>query len=330
MEVHVVEVAWADYAERLRRIRTMVFVHEQQVPEAEEWDGLDVDACHFLAIDAAGRDVGCARLLPTGQIGRMAVIAHERGKGIGASLLTAAVTRAGQLGHDTVFLHAQSHAVGFYQRAGFMPYGEEYMEAGILHRSMRRLLPIAAPELERSLPDARTTATSIDQQPPPSAPTHIAVDLFTGETGARNALLKGLQAARRDLIIFSHLLDPLYFDDAQVCAEISAFCRRAAGTRVRILIQSSDLIVSRGHRLLALARRLSSKCAIRVIDKDFDAPDSCHVAWDQSGYWLLPEWREPQGALHLDAVVAARRLYQDFETLWAHAQSDPELRELRL
>lgn len=327
MEVHVVEVDWLTYADRLRRIRTVVFVHEQKVPEQEEWDGLDDDACHFLALDSAGREVGCARLLPTGQIGRMAVLAHERGKGIGEQLLAAAVAKAESRNLNEVFLHAQTHAIGFYLRGGFVSFGDEYFEAGIPHRSMRRLLAIAAPQLQ----GRRTTIT---QSPAPivaaAPPMQHQVDLFTGEVQARDALVKGLAAARRELIIFSHLLDPLYFDHDATTKLISAFTRRAANTRTRILIQSSDLIVGRSHRLLALSRRLSSKCSIRIIDKDYEAPDSCHVAWDQAGYWLLPNWREPQGSLHLNTVVTTRRLFQDFEVLWAHSHDDPELRELRI
>ena len=327
MEVHVIEVDWQTYADRLRRIRTVVFVLEQKVPEHEEWDGLDDDACHFLALDSAGREVGCARLLPTGQIGRMAVLAHERGKGIGEQLLAAAVTKAESGNMNEVFLHAQTHAISFYQHGGFVSFGDEYFEAGIPHRSMRRLLAIAAPQLQGR-------PKNLAQSPEPivaaAPPTQHQVDLFTGEAQARDALVKGLASARRELIIFSHLLDPLYFDHDATTHHISAFTRRAANTRTRILIQSSDLIIGRSHRLLALSRRLSSKCSIRILDKDYEAPDSCHVAWDQTGYWLLPDWREPQGSLHLNAVVSTRRLFQDFEVLWAHSHDDPELRELRI
>jgi len=327
MEVHVIQVDWTTYAGRLRRIRTVVFVHEQNVPEHEEWDGLDDDACHFLALDSAGRDLGCARLLPTGQIGRMAVLARDRGKGIGEQLLAASVAKAESLGMNEAFLHAQTHAIGFYQRGGFVAFGNEFLEAGIRHRSMRRLLSIAAPQLQ----GRRTTILPAPaSRVAAAAPMQHQADLFTGETQARDALIKGLAAARRELIIFSHLLDPLYFDHDTTSRAISTFTRRAANTRTRILIQSNDLIVGRSHRLPALSRRLSSKCSIRILDKDYEAPESCHVAWDQTGFWLLPDWREAQGSLHLNAMVATRRLFQDFETLWAHAHDDPELRELRI
>lgn len=326
MEVHIVEVDWPGYRERLRRIRRVVFVDEQKVPESLEWDGLDDDARHFLAIDSAGRDLGCARLLPTGQIGRMAVLASERGKGTGERLLQAAVRRAEELGMNEVFLHAQTHALGFYERGGFTATGNEYLEAGIPHRNMTRLLAIAPTPALRRAADVPHGAESVFPQPPRTA----RVTLFHGEALARDALAAGLAEARRELIIYSHYLDAVYFDAPGIADAISAFARRAAAARVRILIHSSNLVISRGHRLLELARRLSSKVTIRLVDPDFETPDSCFVAWDQNGYWLLPEYREAEGSLHAEDPVPAKRLFHEFELLWQHGHADPELRELRI
>lgn len=160
MEAHVVEVAWESYQERLRRIRKVVFIEEQNVPETLEWDGLDDDASHFLALDSAGRDVGCARLLPTGQIGRMAVLQTERNKGIGERLLGAAIAKAETLSFNEVFLHAQTHAIGFYERSGFMITGEPYTEAGIPHRNMTRLLAIVPTAALRESARGNTTMTT--------------------------------------------------------------------------------------------------------------------------------------------------------------------------
>ena len=70
MQVHVVEVPWPTHNEQLRAVRNEVFIQEQGVPKDVEWDGQDEDAIHFLALNQAGQAVGCARLLPSGQIGR--------------------------------------------------------------------------------------------------------------------------------------------------------------------------------------------------------------------------------------------------------------------
>ena len=102
MKVHVLDVTWQAFEARLKDIRREVFVAEQNVPESEEWDGSDPAAIHFIAIDEAGRDLGCARLLSSGQIGRMAVRAGHRGSGIGADLLREAVKKAQSLGYEEV------------------------------------------------------------------------------------------------------------------------------------------------------------------------------------------------------------------------------------
>ena len=134
-EVVVRQVPWAESDATLMRVRRAVFVEEQGVSEAEELDGEDPSATHFLATDAAGVPIGTARLLASGQIGRMAVLPNWRQHGIGARLLAAAVAAAAERSLE-VFLHAQVTAIGFYQRNGFKAVGKTFMEADIEHRKM--------------------------------------------------------------------------------------------------------------------------------------------------------------------------------------------------
>ena len=134
--VDVAEVAWDTHQDALKTIRHAVFVVEQGVDAAEEWDGEDAGSRHFLARDATGEPLGTARLMPSGQIGRMAVLRELRGHGIGAKLLAAAVEAAHAADYERVFLHAQTHATGFYERQGFRATGEAFIEAGIEHRLM--------------------------------------------------------------------------------------------------------------------------------------------------------------------------------------------------
>jgi predicted GNAT family N-acyltransferase len=132
--------AWPDDEPALRAIRREVFVVEQHVPEALEWDGIDAACAHVLALDRDGRPIGCGRLLPDGHVGRMAVVAEWRGRGVGTALLAELVALARAAGHARVALNAQTHAMPFYARCGFAPCGEEYEEAGIPHRAMERRL----------------------------------------------------------------------------------------------------------------------------------------------------------------------------------------------
>lgn len=122
-----------------RQLRRVVFIDEQGVSEADELDDLDEVAVHLLAV-LDGVPVGSARLLTEGsmgKIGRVCVLQSARGKGIGADLIRAAVARfRGVPGIAKVKLGAQVHALGFYAGLGFAPVGEEYLDAGIVHRDM--------------------------------------------------------------------------------------------------------------------------------------------------------------------------------------------------
>jgi predicted GNAT family N-acyltransferase len=139
-EIHVREVAWEEAAARLRAVREQVFVREQAVPVALEWDGLDPVCRHVLAETASGEAVGTGRLLPDARIGRMAVLAPWRRAGAGTALLQALVAMARARGDAAVELHAQAYVVDFYRRAGFEVVGPAFMEAGIEHLPMRRVL----------------------------------------------------------------------------------------------------------------------------------------------------------------------------------------------
>jgi predicted GNAT family N-acyltransferase len=120
-------------------LRHEVFVVGQDVPEELERDELDAVSDHAVAV-VDDQVVGTGRLLPDGTIGRMAVSSAVRGQGIGAAVLTVLEERARERGLAAVELHAQLHALGFYDRYGYVPFTEVYLEAGIEHRSMRKEL----------------------------------------------------------------------------------------------------------------------------------------------------------------------------------------------
>jgi predicted GNAT family N-acyltransferase len=122
----------------MRHVRDTVFGHEQHVSREDEYDGLDPSCGHVLARDAAGAPIGTGRLTRERVIGRVAVLEPWRGRGVGSALLRALIARAQVLGYADVSLHAQVEAVGFYLRHGFETHGEEFVEAGIRHRHMRR------------------------------------------------------------------------------------------------------------------------------------------------------------------------------------------------
>ena len=130
------EVDWQEAQHELKRVREEVFIVEQHVPLEMEWDGLDPNARHVLAQSRNGEAMGTARLLPDGQIGRMAVLKEWRGLGVGSALLEALLQMARTRGFSKVFLNSQTRAVAFYSRRGFEVASGEFMDAGIPHVRM--------------------------------------------------------------------------------------------------------------------------------------------------------------------------------------------------
>jgi predicted GNAT family N-acyltransferase len=131
-------IYWETSQKDVKAIRNKVFVEEQSVPPALEWDGLDEASYHVLAYAPDGTPIGTGRLLADGRIGRLAVLREWRGKGVGRALLDLLLVIANKMGNDEVRLHAQTQVVGFYRKRGFVRQGKEFMEAGIPHVTMKR------------------------------------------------------------------------------------------------------------------------------------------------------------------------------------------------
>ena len=131
---------WARLGDDAAAVRHAVFVVEQNVPPEIEMDEFDAVCVHAVAYDADGQVLGTGRLLPDGHIGRMAVHRRARGLGIGARLLQALIEAGRAAGHSRLMLNAQTHARGFYEGQGFVVEGDEFMEAGIAHVAMARVL----------------------------------------------------------------------------------------------------------------------------------------------------------------------------------------------
>ncbi|MDV6317417.1 GNAT family N-acetyltransferase [Chromohalobacter sp. HP20-39] len=134
-EWHITRGDWETLGTECSAIRKVVFIEEQNVPQAEEWDGRDPQCLHFL-LHVDDRPVGTARLLPDGHIGRVAILEEARGQGLGLHLMEATLVAAREAGHHAVHLDAQTHASPFYERLGFIAHGDEFLDANIPHYHM--------------------------------------------------------------------------------------------------------------------------------------------------------------------------------------------------
>lgn len=147
-----VRLATTDDLPGVFALRHEVFVVGQGVPEELERDDIDPLCDHAVAL-RGDRVVATGRLVPgtvsvdnvltpgpVSTVGRMAVAESERGEGIGALVLALLEQQAREHGVEVVELHAQITARRFYDRAGYTPVGEVYLEAGIEHLTMQKSL----------------------------------------------------------------------------------------------------------------------------------------------------------------------------------------------
>lgn len=136
--------SWQMLGAAASQVRGEVFLDEQHIPIEMEQDLADETAIHALARNRLGLPVATGRLLQqapgVGRIGRMAVNRVLRGANLGRDVLQALMQVARQRGDHEVMLHAQRSAEGFYARFGFVPRGEAFEEAGIVHIEMRHRL----------------------------------------------------------------------------------------------------------------------------------------------------------------------------------------------
>jgi len=120
-------------------VRKKVFIDEQKIDENAEFDGSDKYADIVVLYDS-DIPVATGRLILKENkmtIGRIAVLKSERHKNYGTLVVKNLVNKAFELGYKTQYLHSQSQAVGFYEKVGFVKYGDEFLEENIPHYKMK-------------------------------------------------------------------------------------------------------------------------------------------------------------------------------------------------
>lgn len=302
-EITVRRASWLRDADALQTLRGRVFVEEQHVPRDIEWDGRDAEALHVIA-ERAGETVGCGRMLPDGRIGRLAVNRELRGSGIGAMLLQELLACALEAGLREVYLHAQVSALAFYERAGFVADGDEFLEADIVHRNM---------------------TLAIDYRDCDSYVRAVSYPELFSELAVSQARL-----ARRELMLMSPNLDRSVFEREAFASALSTLVRETRRARIRILVRDVRSIVERGHRLLALSRRLPSAIEMRRLAEHPNWNNDTVVLRDRSAVLSYPGSDGATGSYRPGEPGRAETELTRFEELWRASVVDPELRSLSI
>jgi hypothetical protein len=139
-----------------------------------------------------------------------------------------------------------------------------------------------------------------------------------------------LEQTRHDLCLLTRDLNKAVFDQAEFVAGLQALATRSRGSRIRILLQDHDAVVKQGHRIVELARRLTSSVEIRLPASDWtDYPENFLLADDYGVvHQSLASSYEATADFH--APLKVRRLRAQFDEIWETAEPDTELRRLHL
>jgi len=119
-------------------VRRTVFIDEQNVPEEEEIDELEDKATHFVAyLEDSPIAAGRFRIVDGyGKVERICVLKETRQTGSGKALMEEIEAYALKQGLHKLKLNAQTHAIPFYARLGYEVVSEEFLDAGIPHKTM--------------------------------------------------------------------------------------------------------------------------------------------------------------------------------------------------
>lgn len=300
-EVRVERIDWRLGESLLTAIRRKVFIDEQGIPESVELDGQDPRANHYVAM-IGSKPVGTARQLGDGRIGRLAVLASHRRRGIGTALMRTVIADAQRLGVANIYLHAQTDSLDFYQTLGFTPVGEPFTEAEKPHQAMQ--MPIDYQSYFQRIVGAH--------YPNP----------------ARQLALNLCQKAQRSVRIFSESLDPLIFDNPEIALSLSELSRSGSRTSVQILITDSHSLRTRGHRLLELAKRLPSFVQMRVTDSPEHLNGRLVLLADQNHTLYMPDTTDHRVRYEIDDRPLNLRLTEIFERVWQRSEEDANFRDL--
>ena len=314
--ITVEQTDWHGSAPILTRIRHSVFVEEQGVPESEELDDNDAAALHWIAWGPGDTAMGTARLVGN-KIGRMAVLKEFRDKGVGSALLRAIINHGIKAGLKTLVLDAQIRAMRFYQGVGFETTGPEFKDAGIPHRPMSLDLPRFSHRRMEPQP------ASVDDE----LRRRIAVESAADFARHAEDIARGADRAVR---LFSNHLDRALYDQEAFCEGILRLATRHPNAEVMILVRENAELVARHHRLVELFLRLTSRIQLRKLDPERETLHTEFLVGDEESVLYNQRADGYQGYYYRYAPLEARRLSQEFDSLWEASAPDPSIRRLHI
>ncbi len=149
-------------------------------------------------------------------------------------------------------------------------------------------------------------------------------------TSAENAAaaVAMFSQARRTIEIYTHELDPRIYNQSACVDALKTFVLNNTSAKIRILIRHPDRTLRSGHRLISLARHLSSYIEMRVIHEDYSGPPDAFLLVDQHGMLHLQEGDRYEGICNFYNPRKATELSHRFNEVWEHSTEIAEFRRI--
>lgn len=146
----------------------------------------------------------------------------------------------------------------------------------------------------------------------------------------RHLILTMSEQAANQIFIFSHDLDHSLFDTDELYEAIKSLAIKNQRTHIHIIVHDAKPMTKNGHRLLKLARRITSHMQIKITAKEHKDILETFIIFDDRGYIIQnhPERFEAYGNFY--APLKARQLTEEFEEIWNRGVIDNSLRQLSL
>lgn len=146
----------------------------------------------------------------------------------------------------------------------------------------------------------------------------------------RAAALALVSQASRSLHIFSYDLDPMVYDNPEFVEAVKNLAIGHSHSQVQIIIQDSRKIIEHGHRIIELARRISSSIHIRKTPAEMKTYSQAFLIADKTGVLYRTIGDRYEGYVNFDDRFECKNLLDFFSTTWEHSAPDPELRRLHI
>lgn|GEM_PF-799789 len=338
-------VNWQTHRDALIRIRHSVFIDKQGISEKEEWDEHDETALHILVTllpppeqhsppqshpdhktqhinnsdTLTDNAIACARLVMHAngdiQIGRVAVLALYRHKGIATAMVKHAIMTAWQHSYPvvpTIYLNAQNNLVNMYQKLHFTPEGDTFLDAGMPHTRMQFAT------------DKIKTTTFFNRQ---------SLEINNPNGFACLARLLTQLTVRR-ICILSDKLAPALYHKSDLCDALSLFVRSHRQAHIDIAVANTRTLGQSRHALVELSKRIPSKIRIQKVQKGLLDTGNITVnqdilTFDNTGFITLLNSQMQQGFGVFNNKVHVKQAQNHFDYIWQnHCETEPNIRQI--